>query len=79
MTNILVFLLSTAFTFVDLFHFLAMSKASETMYNLHVSFLTLNPQSELLRERKSIPSTIFILVLANRKVFPKNKAFSWLS
>lgn len=48
---------------------LATSKASTTVYDLLVSFLVSNSQFKLLRDRKGIPNTIFILLLANKKFF----------
>lgn len=49
------------------------------MYDLKLRILIPNSKFELFKDRGSIPSITFILVLANRKVSPKNQTFPWLS
>lgn len=59
---------------------LMIDKISAVVYDLQVSFLVSNYKSILLRERKNISRTISMLVLANKKIFPKNRTFlkpSW--
>lgn len=58
---------------------LAIGMASAIVYFFYVNFLPSNLTSALLRVRKDIIRTIFILVFANKKIFSKNQALSRLS
>lgn len=58
---------------------LAVAKPSTIDYDLQESFLISNSKSILVKKRKSISSTISILVLANRKISLKNQIFAWIS
>lgn len=48
-------------------------------YTLQVTLLAFNSQFEFPKDRKSIASTISMLVSANKKIFSKNQALLWLS
>lgn len=56
-----------------------MDKIFIVIYDLQVSFFVSNYKFAFLKERKNTSKTIFILVLANKKVFSENQIFSKLS
>ena len=53
-------------------NFLVIGKAFADVQILQTNFRSVNRMSTLLKVRKSIPSTISRLILANKKVFWKN-------
>ena len=57
-----------------------MGKASVIVYNFQISFFSsANSTFTLSKNRKGILRTIFMLVLANKKIFSKNQTLFRLS
>lgn len=82
MIKMLAFLSSTVSTNSRLLissTFLTVNNVLATIYNLQISLLVPNFESELQKDRKNILSTTSIPVLANKKIFSKNQALFCLS
>lgn len=81
MTKLLIFFCGTAIANLRLLiisTLLTVNKALAGVYEPQVSFFVSNSQFQLWKDKKNIPSTIYILVSASQKISFKNQNLSQL-